>query len=75
MFTLLHSMPFWQLLSQQIPALGSSLLVAELFYKFHSFLLETGAFLATWFVIDLVFEFTVLSFRKWRRATPHEITH
>ena len=49
MYTLLHSMPFRQLLSQQLPFLGSSLLIAEVFYKFHSFLLETGAFLATWF--------------------------
>ncbi len=74
MYTLLHSMPFRQLLSQQIPALGSSLLIAELFYKFHSFLLETGAFLATWFVIDLGFNVAVFHFRKWRRATHHKIT-
>jgi hypothetical protein len=25
--------------------------VAETFYKFHSFTLETGAFLVTWFVL------------------------
>jgi hypothetical protein len=25
--------------------------IAETFYKFHSFTLETGAFLATWFVL------------------------
>ena len=27
--------------------------MAELFYKFHSFTLETIAFLATWFVLDV----------------------
>jgi len=27
-------------------------LIAELFYKFHSFTLECAAFLATWFVLD-----------------------
>ena len=27
-------------------------IIAELFYKFHSFTLECAAFLATWFVID-----------------------
>ena len=74
MYKLLHSMPFRQLLSQQIPALGSSLLVAELFYKFHRFFLETGAFLATWFVIDWVFKVAGFHFRKWRCAKPHKIT-
>lgn len=28
-----------------------SFVIAEQFYKFHSFTLETGAFLATWFVL------------------------
>jgi hypothetical protein len=32
--------------------LAASLLVAELWYKFGSFLLECAAFLATWFVLD-----------------------
>ncbi len=73
MYTLLHSMPFRQLLSQQLPVLGSSLLIAEVFYKFHSFLLETGAFLATWFVIDWVFKVALFHLRKWRGATPHKI--
>jgi hypothetical protein len=27
--------------------------VAELFYKFHSFTLEAGAFVATWYVLRL----------------------
>ncbi|MSO65619.1 MAG: hypothetical protein EXQ85_07485 [Alphaproteobacteria bacterium] len=32
-----------------------ALLIAELFYKFHSFLLETGAFLVTWLVLGFAF--------------------
>jgi hypothetical protein len=28
--------------------------VAELFYKFHSFTLEAAAFLATWYVLRLI---------------------
>jgi hypothetical protein len=28
--------------------------IAETFYKFHSFTLETGAFLVTWFVLRRV---------------------
>ena len=74
MYTLIRSMPFRQLFSQQVPALGSSLVIAELFYKFHSFLLETGAFLATWFVIDLVVRSLAVLLRRWRGPTPQEAT-
>ena len=52
MYTLIRSMPLRQLLLEQVPALGLSFIVAELFYKFHSFTLECLAFLATWYVID-----------------------
>lgn len=52
MFTLIRTTTFRHLLTQQVPTLALSLLLAELFYKFHSFTLETGAFLATWFVLD-----------------------
>jgi hypothetical protein len=52
MYTLIRSIPFRSLLVEQVPAFGASLLIAELFYKFHSFTLETLAFLATWFVAD-----------------------
>lgn len=41
-----------QLLLKQLPSLSLSVIIAELFYKFHSFTLECIAFLATWFVID-----------------------
>lgn len=52
MYTLVRSIPLRQLLSQQAPVLVASLLVAEVFYKFHSFTLECVAFLATWYVLD-----------------------
>lgn len=54
MYTLLKLIPRRELVLQQLPGLGSSLLVAELFYKFGSFSLEAIAFLATWFVLDAV---------------------
>lgn len=38
----------------QICVLATSFLIAELFYKFHSFTLECLAFLATWYVLDLI---------------------
>ena len=34
--------------------LATSFVIAELFYKFHSFTLEAGAFLATWYGLRLV---------------------
>ena len=54
MYSLARSLPLRQLLIGQLPALGTSIAVAELFYKFHSFTLECVAFLATWFVVDAV---------------------
>ena len=55
MYTLL-SLPWKRLTCEQAPALGGAWLIAELFYKFHSFSLEATAFLATWFVIDGVIQ-------------------
>ena len=52
MFTLAKLLPLRQLLAEQVPAITASFLIAELFYKFHSFTLECLAFLATWTVID-----------------------
>jgi len=36
----------------EAPSLALSLVIAELFYKFHSFTLECLAFLATWLVLS-----------------------
>jgi hypothetical protein len=52
MYTLFRNVPLRNLLSTQAPALMISLVIAELFYKFHSFTLECVAFLVTWFVVD-----------------------
>ena len=38
----------------ELPVFLVALAIAELFYKFHSFLLETGAFLVTWYVLGAV---------------------
>jgi hypothetical protein len=53
MYTLFRSVPLRELLVTQAPSLLASFVIAELFYKFHSFTLECLAFLATWFVIDV----------------------
>ena len=57
MFTLIRSTPLRKLLLEGVPSLGSSLVLAELFYKFHSFTLECIAFMATWFVLDVAINF------------------
>jgi hypothetical protein len=52
MFTLLRMLSVRRLLIEQFPSIAAAWLIAELFYKFHSFSLECAAFLATWFVFD-----------------------
>jgi hypothetical protein len=56
MFSLVRLIPLRRLLQEQVPALAVSFIIAELFYKFHSFTLETLAFLATWGVVDAVIQ-------------------
>jgi hypothetical protein len=55
-YTLLRLLPAKRIAYEQAPALVAAWLVAELFYKFHSFTLECGAFLATWFVFDALIQ-------------------
>ncbi len=59
MFTLIPSLPLRRLLIEQAPIVGLSFIIAELFYKFHSFTLETGAFLVTWGVLDFIVQFAI----------------
>jgi hypothetical protein len=49
-------MPWRELVAEQLPVLAISILIAEFFYKFHSFTLECIAFLATWFSLDWLAE-------------------
>lgn len=52
MYTLFRLLPVKRLAYEQMPALTLAWIIAELFFKFHSFTLECSAFLATWFVLD-----------------------
>jgi len=56
MYTLLQTLPIRRLLGEQLPAIATAWLIAELFYKFKSFSLECAAFLATWFVLDALLQ-------------------
>jgi hypothetical protein len=64
MYTLLRQIPGSKLVEQQLPAIVASLLIAETFYKFHSFLLETGAFLVTWYAFDGVITLAKRTFSR-----------
>jgi hypothetical protein len=51
MYELIRRLTLKQLTQQQLPLLLIVGRVAELFYRFHSFLLETGAFLLSWLAL------------------------
>lgn len=59
MYTLFRLLPVKQLAYEEAPALVCSWLIAEWFYKFHSFTLECAAFLMTWLVLDFVIQWIV----------------
>ena len=40
---------------RQLPAFGTAFVIAGSFYTFHSFYLESLAFLATWLIVDALF--------------------
>lgn len=51
MYELIRRLTLKQLTQEQLPSLVIALGIAELFYKFPSFLLEAGAFLLTWLAL------------------------
>jgi hypothetical protein len=70
MYTLIRLLPLKRLAYEQLPALSLSWLIAEMFYKFHSFTLECGAFMATWFVLDGVTQTLLRARVKGSVETP-----
>jgi len=52
MYTLIRNAGVKRALVDEAAPLLLSFGVAEVFYKFHSFMLETGAFLLTWLVVS-----------------------
>ena len=57
MYTLIGEVGLRKGLISEGPSLVLSMLVAEMFYKFHSFSLECVAFVATWFVMSSLLSF------------------
>jgi hypothetical protein len=70
MYSLIKSMTLRNLLMEQLPVLLLSMIIAEIFYKFHSFTLETIAFLATWFVLDWIVQAVLRQVRGPQHTTP-----
>lgn len=66
MFTLLKSLRERRAYLGEPASFVAALVIAELFYKFHSFLLETAAFLATWFVLGAM----VHTVAAWALSRP-----
>jgi hypothetical protein len=62
----MRSVPLKQMLLEQAPSFGVALVIAEFFYKFHSFTLECIAFLATWYVLNASM---ILLFRVLRKPS------
>ena len=52
----------------RLPGLPLAFLIAELFFKFHSFTLECAAFLLTWLAIDVV----IAAAARWLRCPRTE---
>ena len=67
MFELIRRSTRTELLIHQLSVLAAALAIAELFYKFHSFLLESIACLATWFVLDGLRELLMRAVSRTRR--------
>ena len=63
MFDRIVAMPDREILMVAGPTLVASLVVAEIFYKFGSFILEAVAMLATWWALTTVVRL-VLSLRQ-----------
>jgi hypothetical protein len=68
MYTLVRHLRSREALLAEVPALGLSFVVAELFYKFHSFTLECACFLATWLALS-----TVLALATRQPAAKREL--
>lgn len=66
MYSLIAKTPARQLLTHQAPTFVGALLIAEMFYKWHSFLLETGGFLVTWYLLDAL----VCQLERWLGKPP-----
>jgi hypothetical protein len=64
MYMLIKNIGIREFLIRQSSVMVGSLAIAEIFYKFGSFLIEAVAFLLTWFFLDAITEFVLGRNRK-----------
>ena len=69
MHKFIRSLSTREVVSQQLPAIALSMVIAELFYKFHSFTLECLAFLATWYVVDWLIGLVLRHFPGYKASS------
>lgn len=70
MYSLLNRLPARQLALRHAPTFVGALAIAEMFYKWHSFLLETGGFLVTWYLLDAGISLVERALSKSEPAAP-----
>jgi hypothetical protein len=66
MYHYLRSQSARELVFAQAPVFLAAFLIAEIFYKFHSFTFECLAFLATWLAIDAALTGVRRAWAGWR---------
>jgi hypothetical protein len=67
MYTLIRSITNRSIASQQILSFIIAFGIADLFFKWHSFALETFGFLAVWFVLDFVVGWSIKMVRQIKK--------
>ena len=70
MHQMIKSQGLRRFLVKEAPSGLAALLIAELFYKFHSFVLECIGFLATWYVLSLLIDVVTHSLSRGGDAEP-----
>ena len=73
MYTLLRLLTVERLAYEQVPTLTLAWIIAEYFFKFHSFTLECAAFLATWFILDALVQKVVRPLFMRQGKEHHDI--
>jgi hypothetical protein len=72
MYLLMKSLGTKGVVRQELPAAATAFVIAEFFYKFHSFALETLAFLATWCLLSWAANFIAGAFTRKDAGDGHQ---
>jgi hypothetical protein len=70
MYALISRLPKRELLVRHAPTLVGALAIAEMFYKWRSFLLEAAGFLVTWYLLDAAVSYVERKLGRGGGPTP-----